>query len=241
MTSMMRMGMAAIAGLALVCTALLRQARGGQTAAAQQILKPIVGAGAQYEIDRADGTKSTLEMAVVGKEPVNGKDAYWFETVIGSLTGDIVMKALLVIDATEGSGAARTSGGRAQKMVMQLPGRPPVEMPVADMGDAPNNQMQGAPVLPQGQDLRDKADDLGSESVSVPAGTFRCEHYRAKDGSRDVWMTMNAPPYGLVKMRAKDQTTVLTKVLTGVQDRITETPEKFDPATAGSDSPRMPQ
>ena len=54
-------------------------------------------------------------------------------------------------------------------------------------------------------------------------------------------MTMNAPPYGLVKMRAKDQTTVLTKVLTGVQDRITETPEKFDPATAGSDSPRMPQ
>ena len=38
-----------------------------------------VGSGAQYESTALDGTKTTIEFAVVGKEAVNGKDAYWLE------------------------------------------------------------------------------------------------------------------------------------------------------------------
>lgn len=200
----------------------------------QTITNPIVGAGAQYEIDRADGSKTNFEMAVVGKEPVDGKDAYWFETTMDGLTGDITMKVLLVFDGAT---------SHAAKMVMQLPGRPPVEIPVSAMGGVadPNVQMPGAPTLPAAQDLRDQADDLGGESITVPAGKFTCEHYKAKDGSSEVWLTQNAPPDGLVKTQTKDQTTVLTKVLTNVQDKITGPVEQFNPNASDPDPQQPPR
>ena len=43
------------------------------------ILNPVVGLGAQYEITTPNGTKMVMEMAIVGKESVDGKDGYWFE------------------------------------------------------------------------------------------------------------------------------------------------------------------
>ena len=216
-----------IAFACLPCPAAAAQTRSSPPPAPPGSINPIVGAGARYEIDRSDGTKTNFEMAVVGKEPMNGKDAYWFETSMDGLTGDISMKVLLVFDG---------STSQAQKMVMQLPGQPPVEIPVAGIGDPGNAQMSDAPILPAPQDLRDKADDLGTESISVPAGKFTCEHYKAKDGSSDVWLTQSAPPYGLVKMQNKDQTTVLTKVLTNVHDKITGTPEQFNPISPDVDS-----
>ena len=210
----------------------IARTRRGQAPAPQSILSPVVGAGAQYEMDKNDGTKTNFEMAVVGKEPVNGKDAYWFETTMDGQTGDISMKVLLVVDG---------NSSHAEKMIMQLPGRQPIEMPVAGIGDMGGGQIPGPPMLPEAQDIRDKADDLGNESVTVPAGTFSCEHYKAKDGSTDVWLTKDAPPYGLVKMQGKDQTTLLTKVLTNVHDKITGTPEQFDPMTTGRGLQEPPQ
>ena len=80
-------------------------------------------------------------------------------------------------------------------------------------------------------------DDLGSESVTVPGGTFKCEHYKGRnsDSSTDVWVTKDAPPYGLVKMvdADKQQTVVLVKTEKDVHDKITGTPVPFDPALFG--------
>jgi hypothetical protein len=86
------------------------------------------------------------------------------------------------------------------------------------------------------EDIRSKADDLGSESVTVPAGTFTCEHYRGKNGDgSDVWVSKDVPPYGLVKMtdKDKDQTVVLTKIDKNFQDKITGTPVPFNPMMMG--------
>ena len=46
------------------------------------VWNPVVGAGGTYEVTKKDGTKTTMEMAIVGKESVDGKDGYWFEVTI---------------------------------------------------------------------------------------------------------------------------------------------------------------
>jgi hypothetical protein len=81
----------------------------------------------------------------------------------------------------------------------------------------------------QEADIRQKAQRVGTETISVPAGTFVCEHYRMTDGSGDIWVSPKVSPWGLVKFSGKDATLVLLKTITGAKDHITGTPMKFDP------------
>jgi hypothetical protein len=175
------------------------------------IFNPVVGSGAQYEVQRANNQKMTVEIDVMGKESVNGKDGYWLEATAGSPMGEMTMKMLMVSD-----GANST----IEKMIVQMPGRPPMEMPsqMGRMGDSK-----------QSMDIRDKADNLGSESVTTPAGTFTADHYRMKDGSGDFWLSQKVSPYSLIKGQGKDFNMVLTKVVTDAKDKITGAPVPFDP------------
>ncbi len=176
------------------------------------VFNPVIGAGAVYETQAGNGPKNTVEYAIVGKESVNGKTGYWMEfTVSGTPMGDMVIKTLDVV-----------ADGKlvVSKTIMQMPDRPPMEMPSGMRG--PNGG--GAPA-----DVRSESEDLGVESVTTPAGTFSCHHYRMKDGSSDTWVNESVPPFGLVKSQTKDSTTVLVKTLTGVKDKITGTPQPFNP------------
>jgi hypothetical protein len=177
------------------------------------IFTPTVGSGAQYESTAADGTKSTIEFAVVGKEAVNGADAYWLEwsTTSGKM-GEMVMKTLI---------APESGSGAPTRMIMQMGGRNPMEMPaqMSHMGNQP------APKL----DIRSSSTDLGKESVTTPAGTFSCEHYRANDGSGDAWVSSQAPPFGMVKSQSKSSSMVLTKLVTDAHTKIVGTPVPFNP------------
>ena len=132
--------------------------------------------------------KRNIEFDVVGKDSVNGKDAYWLEfTISGTQMGDILSKIEVVVDA----GVTYTA-----RTIVQMGNNPPMEMPAAMSSKAQT------PV-----EIKDKADDLGSESVTTPAGTFSCEHYRAKDGSGDAWVSDKVTPFGLVKSVDKDGST----------------------------------
>jgi hypothetical protein len=177
------------------------------------IFTPTVGSGAQYESTAEDGSKTTIEFAVVGKDTASGKDAYWLEwsTTSGKM-GEMVMKMLIAPDS--GSGAPT-------HMIMQMGGRNPMEMP-AQMGRMGN---QPAPKL----DIRSSSTDLGKESVTTPAGTFQCEHYRANDGSGDTWVSGQVPPFGMVKSQTKSSSMVLTKVITDARTKIVGTPVPFNP------------
>lgn len=179
---------------------------------------PIIGSGAVYEITTTDGggRKMTTEVDVVGKESVNGKDGYWFESTVSMQMGDVVMKMLIVPDPS--------STGPA-KMIMQMPGKPPMEMP---MGMGRGNQQK-----PQSTDIRSEAEDLGVETVTTPAGTFETHHYRLKDQSGDSWISEKVAPYGLIKHQGKDSTMILTKVVTDAKDKITGTPVPFNPMMMG--------
>lgn len=176
------------------------------------IFNPVVGAGAVYEMQAGNEPKRTMELAIVGKETVNGKEGYWIEfTMSGTPMGDIVAKVLDVMT----DGKLITS-----KMIIQMPGRPPMEMP---------SQMRAQNGGVNFADIRNEAKDLGTESVTTAAGTFTCHHYRANDGTEDTWVTESVHPFGLVKDQDKDSTTVLVKTLTGVKDKITGTPQPFNP------------
>ena len=180
------------------------------------VFNPEVGHGAAYEVQNADGKKMTMEITVVGKETVDGKDGYWFETDLpGMPQGGMLMKSLMVIDA---------ANVQVSRMIMQMPGRPPMEFP---------SQMLSARQQPHPADIRTESEDVGSESVTVPAGTFVCEHYRMKDGSSDVWVNEKVRPYGLVKSQGKNSTIVLSKVITDAKDKITGTPVPFNPMMMG--------
>ena len=176
------------------------------------LFSPVVGAGAVYEITSADGHKANIEYSIVGKESVNGKDGYWMEwTTAGMGGGDLIMKVLTL----QGDTMTIT------RTIMQIPGRPPMEMP-QQMTGRMNSQS-----LPS--DIRSGAEDVGSESVTVPAGTFNCEHYRMRDGSGDTWISTKVAPLGVVKHQGKDAAMVLTKVITDAKDKIVGVPQPFNP------------
>jgi hypothetical protein len=180
------------------------------------VWNPVVGHGAAYEVSRDGGKKEELEITVVGKEPAAGKDGYWLEMAMNNseMGGQMVLKFLFVLDGQE---------TRSVKTIMQMPGRPPMEMPA---------QMTQHQHTSQSADMRTDAQDLGSESITVPAGTFACEHYRTKDGS-EAWLAKEVSPWGAVKYQGKESTMVLVKVISDAKDKIVGTPQPFNPATMG--------
>ena len=174
------------------------------------IFTPTVGAGAAYEVTSSDGKTQPIEFALVGKESVNGKDGYWMEwTTSTGRTGQMIMKTLIVPGATDAP----------TRMIMQMASGQPMEMPTQGR--------MGAQAKPN-TDIREGGQDLGKESVTVPAGTFSCEHYRSKDGG-DVWISSQVPLFGMVKSVNNGSTMVLTKAITGAKDKITGTPVPFNP------------
>ena len=178
------------------------------------VFNPVVGSGAAYQVDGRTG-KSEIEIAVVAKEDVGGKQGFWMEMGVNSpqAGGQMYMKTLMVIDGKNAS---------VTRMIVQPPGSGPMEMPVQGM-------MGGAP-QPAATDVREQADRVGAETVTTPAGQFNCEHYRAKDGSWEAWISPQVAPWGLVKSTSRDTTMVVTRLITDAKTRITGTPQRFDPA-----------
>ena len=213
--SMMKSSRLSISALLVVFaagTALAQMGMAGPTQL-RGVWKPIVGSGAAYEMQSQNGMKSTMEFAIVGKDSVGGKDAAWMEMTMSNprMGGEMVIKELVQFDASQ----MQTS-----RVIMQMPGRPPMEMP---------DSMTQARKPTQFTDLRSNTDDVGSESVTTPAGTFTCDHYRMKDGSGDAWVSDKVTPFGLVKYQGKTDSMVLTKLVTDAKDKIVGTPVPFDP------------
>jgi len=178
----------------------------------QGVWNPVVGAGGTYEIQKASGEKSQLDIFIAGKETVDGKDGYWIEMVMqdSKRGGQFVMKTLSVYDG---------SSLDMSKVVIQLPGQNPMEMPMQMSGGQSKRNI----------DIKSNGQVVGTETVTTPAGTFSAEHWRSNEGG-DVWISSKAPPYGLVKSVNKDgDSMTLVKRITDAPDRITGTPQPFNP------------
>jgi hypothetical protein len=203
---------ALLAYFSLVAGAAAQMGRPGMMGppAIQGVWNPVVGAGAVYESTNEKQEKRLIEISIVGKESVNGKDAYWMEFGREDFrTGDMVY-AKMLLSPKEGNVVM-------ERTIVQIPGQP---QPVEFTSQFPSRRERE----PQAADFRQKAERVGTEAVTVPAGTFTCEHWQMKDGSGDVWLNEKVAPWGLVKTVGKERSMVLTRTITDAKTHITGKP-----------------
>ena len=193
--------------LAFTCAA---QAQFGmmKTPEVRGVFNPVVGEGASYQMVDEKGTRE-FDIAVLDKDASGG---YWTEYSIQDPKGQTVYAKQLI--TRQGTDAL------VQRMIVQMPGQPPMEI------SSMMQRMQGQAAKPQKLDFRAEAQNLGTESVTTPAGTFSCQHWRTtkeKDNA-DVWISDKVKPWGLVKMSGKDGTFTVARLITNAKTHITVTP-----------------
>ena len=176
--------------------------------------KPVVGGWSEYQVTAKGEQPSKMKMAIVGKEG----DAYWYETVMeGGKQGRTIMKMLVSGNPEDQKNVKR--------MIVKQGNDPAMEMPVQMMGQAS-----------KAQESKGKVIDKGTETIKVPAGTFKTQHsqYQDAEGVVDTWVYKDVSPYGMIKSVSKDTEMVLIGYGTGAKTQITETPQKFE-------MPQMPE
>jgi uncharacterized protein YqjF (DUF2071 family) len=108
-----------------------------------------------------------------------------------------------------------------QRTIFQMPGRPPMDM-------SSMMKMHGMQSEESKADMRANAENLGNETITTPAGTFSCQHWRSKKDGSEYWLSDKVSPWKLVKMTGKDQSMTLTKVITDAKTHITGTPVSME-------------
>lgn len=184
------------------------------------LFQPVVGAGTVYEMTSARAPRSSMTYAIVGKEAHEGEEAWWIELRFDSgEAGETVMKQLAIIP--------EAGFPVAKRMIIQSGDAPPMEMPpemVATIGRQARSQAEG----------KGLGEKVGTETVTVPAGSFRCEHYRQStaEGKADIWVSRDVRPNGMVKMESPAGNMTLVKVLSNETSRIKGEPRRI-PAMPG--------
>jgi hypothetical protein len=170
---------------------------------------PVVGKGSVYQDTGKDSKSRTSEISIVGKESVDGKEAYWMEFVSTESDGKTVMgKTLITPDDMQ-----------FHRIIFQQAGQQAMEMPAQMI-----NSHRGT--------LADSANDwhsVGTETITVPAGTFSCDHWHNDKTKGDIWTSDKVSPFGMVKsVNSSGNTDVLVKILDDATDRITGPVKTFD-------------
>src|SRR4030043_2116740 len=173
--------------------------------------RPVVGGWSEYQMTGKGEQPSKMKIAIVQKEGC----AYWYETVMETKReGRVIMKMLVSGNPEDQKNVKR--------MIVKQGNDPAMEMPVQMMGQAS-----------KAQESRGKVIDKGTETIKVPAGTFKTQHaqYQDAEGVVDTWVYKDVSPYGLIKSQTKDHEMVLIGYGTGAKTLITETPQKFEMPT----------
>lgn len=188
------------------------------------LFKPVVGSGGLYETQPSNQQKaaSQLEMTIVAKEMVDGQQGYWMEMGHKANSDPRPMQYSKILV---------TNDFQLKKLIFQQPGQPAMEMPFNPSQQGRNNMHEEL----------DKWHQVGSESITVPAGTFSCMHWKKDTGTGDVWASDKVSPMSVVKMVTPDETMVLVKTINNATDHITGPVTKFDPQAFGRQMRQQPQ
>jgi hypothetical protein len=175
-----------------------------------KVFKPVVGQGAEYQTTNSSDKKvHTIQMGAVGKESVEGKDGYWLEfSFSDSNGGNILTKMLFTKDDMQ-----------SHKVIFQMPGQQAMQMPF-NAKDANQQKMEN-----EMSEWR----SVGMESITVPAGSFSCEHWHNDKKNSDVWTNDKVTPFAMVKEVSPTSSMLLTKVMADFPERITGPVAPFDP------------
>lgn len=182
---------------------------------------PPVGSWAEWRMTEGADSSITSRMAVVGSEQRDGKTLTRLEMTSQGRRGPIIMQVLI-------SGWPY-GAGETEEAVFKMGDRPAMKVPQAMLSRIANHRGSSASGWMRGCE---KMQVVGSEKVTVPAGTFSTTHYRnAQDGS-DVWIDKDLP-FALVKLTdssaadGEKSTMELSASGTGAKSAITETPQEM--------------
>ena len=176
------------------------------------IFKPVVGGGASYDMQKTDKSEEPrhMEMFIVGKELVDGQ--------AGLVDGNGPSGAQdRRNDVHEDAGHRRLSAE---------------ENGDAATGQGRHGNRHSPPMHKTSSHMKEelqKWHKVGMEPITVPAGTFLCQHWKKDSGVGDVWASDKITPMGMVKSVQEHETMVLVKVISGATDHITGPVTKFDP------------
>jgi hypothetical protein len=184
-----------------------------------EVVNPVVGKGAQYQTthgDKSSAAPELQEITIVGKESFEGKEGFWMEMAHQDKNqkGITYTKVLFTREDFQ-----------FHKMIMQQPGQQAMQMPF-NPSDKTKARMH---------DEIQKWTAAGTETITVPAGTFSCKHWKKEKGPNDtgdsdIWTSDKVSPFGIVKEVTPSHTMVLAKVINDATDHITGPVTTFDPA-----------
>ncbi|HET7040438.1 MAG TPA: hypothetical protein VFI13_00390, partial [Gemmatimonadales bacterium] len=185
---------------------------------------PAVGAWSEYQADSGN-----FRMMYVGHETAGERlEMAMTRTMRNGQTGNMVMQIVVPSFPYEMT--------QAKEVVMQMGENPPMKLS-QQMLDMMRSRM------PSNQSISPEACNrlarVGSESVTVPAGTFSTTHYRDAQDSTDVWIDTSVP-FGMVKVVARHGTIMLKAKGTGGTTGIHGTPQEMGPGMMGPQGGRRP-
>jgi hypothetical protein len=154
----------------------------GATPMAVDLKKAPLGSWADYVTTVGQVTVKT-RWAFVARD----QDSHTLETIIdGGPMGKARQMTMRLVLAAVPTGA----GSSLKQMVMQVGDQDPMEMPI-DRSKAQQFQK------PDPKNL------VGKERITVAGGSILASHYRDSSGggSSEVWLSEDAPPVGMVKVR----------------------------------------
>ncbi|MCD4690499.1 hypothetical protein K8S17_03470, partial [bacterium] len=154
-------------------------------------------------------------------------DSYWYEMVMTTEDGEKVITKMLVSGNPDDEDSL-------ERMIIKSGDEPAMEMPLhMGMGMGMGQGMMGG----DEDDEDDDAEmpeivpvDMGVETITVPAGTFKAHHWRIESDeiTFDMWHSGDVGPYGMVKNTSEDFEMVLTGHGDDAKSLITEEPEKLE-------------
>lgn len=179
-----------------------------------------VPAGSWADYSMALGELPPMKMRIALAEKTAAGNAV--ETVVEG--GMLAAAGKMVMHVVLGASADMP----VKKVAMQMGANDPMELPVAMTGGKPFTKPNPKAAV-------------GSETVKVPAGSFKAKHFREKtpDGDKiDYWVSPDAMPFGLVKVEIAQKNPQIPGkmifLLTGLgkdaKPLVTKPPKPFDQA-----------
>lgn len=172
---------------------------------------PRIGDWAELRMNTKNQKPAVSRISFVGKEQRGGREMYRMQMVMMMEGKPLIMQTLTPWDMS------LMTQDHDREGVMKMGDQPAVRMSFPEK--------QGGVYDPRKECAKTKY--VGEETVAVPAGSFKAQHYSWADG--DMWVSPKVPGMRMVKMVAKDGSTmVLTAVGTGAKNEITEKPMDMD-------------
>jgi len=200
--------MLALVGLVIGATGLRAQDR---AAICNAVGNAEVGDWSEYAITDPVNGDGTLRFAVVNRD----ESDFWYEMQVTTAQGEIIVQ-MLVPDFP-------FTPDQVMEVIFKAPGQPAMRMPSQMLGMM-KDQMAGNPMFDFAENCA-AAEDLGTETVEVPAGSFETFHIRNQGDQGEAWISLDVP-FGMIKAAAEG-TITLTAYGDDAVSTITEEPQSM--------------